>query len=83
MVEIADCDLKDGKTVRRVRHSAPNGGSVRGRVSLELVPAPASEKRILVVRERQVMLDEDLGSLSSPPPRPKREIGFRLPKDDD
>ena len=32
-------------------------------VSLELVPAPAIEKRILAVRERQVMLDEDLADL--------------------
>ncbi|MGH2854161.1 MAG: ORF6N domain-containing protein [Solirubrobacteraceae bacterium] len=30
---------------------------------LELVPVPAIEKRILVVRERQVMLDEDLAEL--------------------
>jgi hypothetical protein len=32
-------------------------------VSLELIAAPAIEKRILVVRERQVMLDEDLADL--------------------
>lgn len=31
--------------------------------SLELLAAPAIEKRILVVRERQVMLDEDLADL--------------------
>ncbi len=31
--------------------------------SLGLIPAPAIEKRIFVVRERQVMLDEDLGDL--------------------
>jgi len=31
--------------------------------SLELIAAPAIEKRILVVRERQVMLDEDLADL--------------------
>lgn len=31
--------------------------------SLELVAAPAIEKRIFVVRERQVMLDEDLADL--------------------
>jgi hypothetical protein len=30
---------------------------------LELIAAPAIEKRILVVRERQVMLDEDLADL--------------------
>ena len=32
-------------------------------VSVELVPVPAIEKRILMVRERQVMLDEDLAEL--------------------
>jgi len=32
-------------------------------VALELVPAPAIQKRILVVRDRQVMLDEDLADL--------------------
>jgi hypothetical protein len=32
-------------------------------VSLELVSTPAIEKRIFVVRERQVMLDEDLADL--------------------
>jgi hypothetical protein len=32
-------------------------------VLMELVPAPAIQKRILVVRERQVMLDEDLADL--------------------
>jgi hypothetical protein len=31
--------------------------------SLELIVAPAIEKRILVVRERQVLLDEDLADL--------------------
>jgi hypothetical protein len=31
--------------------------------TLELIAAPAIEKRILVVRERQVMLDEDLADL--------------------
>lgn len=32
-------------------------------VVMELVPAPAIQKRILVVRERQVMVDEDLADL--------------------
>jgi hypothetical protein len=31
--------------------------------SLELIPLPAIQKRILVVRERHVMLDEDLAEL--------------------
>ena len=43
-----------------VWQSAPDGGPGRERVALELIPAPAIQKRILVVRERQVMLDEDL-----------------------
>lgn len=33
------------------------------KTSLELIAAPAIEKRIFVVRERQVMLDEDLADL--------------------
>jgi hypothetical protein len=37
--------------------------STRKTVSLELVAAPAIEKRIFVVRGRQVMLDEDLADL--------------------
>jgi hypothetical protein len=37
--------------------------SVGKKASLELIAAPAIEKRILVVRERQVMLDEDLADL--------------------
>jgi hypothetical protein len=32
-------------------------------VALELIPVPAIQARILVVRERQVMLDEDLAEL--------------------
>jgi hypothetical protein len=32
-------------------------------ISIELVPIPAIQKRILVVRDRQVMLDEDLAEL--------------------
>ena len=50
------------------RSAAP--GSLRGvanraekEVALELIPAPAIQKRILVVRERQVMLDESLAEL--------------------
>jgi ORF6N domain len=31
--------------------------------SLELIPLPAIQKRIVVVRERHVMLDEDLAGL--------------------
>ena len=38
-------------------------GSGKSGASVQLVPAPAIEKRILVVRERQVMVDEDLADL--------------------
>lgn len=38
-------------------------GSAGDTASLELIAAPAIEKRIFVVRERQVMLDEDLADL--------------------
>jgi hypothetical protein len=38
-------------------------GSRDTSASVQLVPAPAIEKRILVVRERQVMVDEDLADL--------------------
>ena len=37
--------------------------ATEGKVSLELIAAPAIEKRILLVRGRQVMLDEDLADL--------------------
>lgn len=37
--------------------------SAAKKTSLELIAAPAVEKRIFVVRERQVMLDEDLADL--------------------
>lgn len=38
-------------------------GSAGERAALELIAAPAIEKRILVVRGRQVMVDEDLADL--------------------
>jgi hypothetical protein len=38
-------------------------GPTGKKTSLELIAAPAIEKRILVVRDRQVMLDEDLADL--------------------
>jgi hypothetical protein len=37
--------------------------SAAGKTELQVVAAPAIEKRIFVVRERQVMLDEDLADL--------------------
>jgi hypothetical protein len=38
-------------------------GAAERTASLELAAAPAIEKRIFVIRERQVMLDEDLADL--------------------
>ena len=35
----------------------------RRKASIPLIAAPVIEKRILVVRERQVMLDEDLAEI--------------------
>lgn len=37
--------------------------STGDKAELQIVPAPAIEKRIFVIRERQVMLDEDLADL--------------------
>ncbi len=37
--------------------------SAAGKMELQVVSAPAIEKRILIVRGRQVMLDEDLADL--------------------
>jgi len=39
------------------------GDSAGKKAALELIPAPAIDKRIFVVRDRQVMLDEDLADL--------------------
>jgi phage regulator Rha-like protein len=38
-------------------------GGGKNEATLELIPVPAIQKRILLVRERQVMLDEDLADL--------------------
>lgn len=38
-------------------------GQGPGKQDLELTPLPAIQKRILVVRDRHVMLDEDLAEL--------------------
>jgi ORF6N domain len=57
--EIAKCDLN------RVRPQCHDRVMVEGsdEQGLELIPLPAIQKRILVVRERHVMLDEDLAEL--------------------
>jgi ORF6N domain len=49
-------------------------------VSLELIPVPTIQRRILLVRERQVMLDEDLAELYGVETKPlieqvKRNMG--------
>ena len=44
-------------------HSARMANRAEAESSLELVSLPAIQQRILVVRERQVMLDEDLAEL--------------------
>src|SRR6476620_783238 len=51
------------KSIRLVCHSGRMAESTRRAESLGLVAAPAIEKRIFVVRGRQVMLDEDLADL--------------------
>jgi ORF6N domain len=48
---------------RPICHPARMADSAGKTASLELVAAPVIEKRIFVVRERQVMLDEDLADL--------------------
>jgi hypothetical protein len=46
-----------------VWHSARMADRTEAEGSLELIPLPAIQQRILVVRERHVMLDEDLAGL--------------------
>jgi hypothetical protein len=64
--EIAKCDLK------RVRPQWDDADMGEGSAEqgLELIPLPAIQKRILVVRERHVMLDEDLAELYGVETRP-------------
>jgi hypothetical protein len=51
------------KNIRPGWHPVLDADSARKTAALELIVVPAIEKRILVVRERQVMLDEDLADL--------------------
>ncbi len=51
------------KSIRRVCDHAAMVGSAGDRAEVQVVAAPAIEKRIFVIRERQVMLDEDLADL--------------------
>lgn len=59
----ADRPLDVDNTVRHVWHAVQMAGSTEKGSSAELIPTPAIEKRIFIVRERQVMLDEDLADL--------------------
>ena len=51
------------KSIRRVWQPADMADSAGKTPGVQIVAAPAIEKRILVVRGRQVMLDEDLADL--------------------
>jgi hypothetical protein len=51
------------KSIRLVWHDDRMAQAAEKAGSLELIAAPAIEKRIFVVRGRQVMLDEDLADL--------------------
>lgn len=51
------------KSIRHFCHAGQMAELTEEPVPLELIAAPAIEKRILVVRGRQVMLDEDLADL--------------------
>jgi phage regulator Rha-like protein len=61
-VQILSPDFAD-KSIRRFCNSAQMAESTDEKALLELIPAPAIEKRIFAVRGRQVMLDEDLADL--------------------
>jgi hypothetical protein len=51
------------KSIRSVWHPADMADSAGEKAGVQVVAAPAIEKRIFVIRERQVMLDEDLADL--------------------
>jgi hypothetical protein len=53
----------EDKKFRPVCHHVLMADSAGEKAELQIVAAPAIEKRIFVVRERQVMLDEDLADL--------------------
>lgn len=61
--EITNCDLKAAERSAAFGSLREMADSGKKQVVMELVPVPAIQKRILVVRERQVMLDEDLAEL--------------------
>jgi hypothetical protein len=58
--EITDCDLKAITTVCAFGSLESMTDRAEIATTLELIAVPAIQKRILVVRARQVMLDEDL-----------------------
>ena len=56
--------LKETAAVRRAcKTSLSVADPARRKTSLQVIAGPVIEKRILVVRERQVMLDEDLADV--------------------
>jgi hypothetical protein len=61
--EITNCDLKAAERSAAFGSLREMADSGEKEVVMELVPAPAIQKRILLVRERQVMLDEGLADL--------------------
>jgi hypothetical protein len=63
--EITNCDLKAAERSAAFGSLREMADSGEKEVVMELVPAPAIQKRILLVRERQVMLDEGLADLYS------------------
>jgi ORF6N domain len=61
--EIADCEVKHGCGPPTLAPSVGVDDLSEKDPALVLIPVPAIQARILVVRDRQVMLDEDLAAL--------------------
>jgi hypothetical protein len=61
--EIADCDLKRAMGSAACGTLSAMADRTEEESSLELIPLPAIQKRIVVVRKRHVMVDEDLAEL--------------------
>ena len=63
LVQIPSGQADVDNSLRRSCHPGHVADPEENAASLELFTAPVIERRILVVRERQVMLDEDLADL--------------------
>jgi ORF6N domain len=61
--EITDCDLKRTMGSAACGTLSAMADRPEEESSLELIPLPAIQKRIVVVRKRHVMVDEDLAEL--------------------